>query len=84
MADQEELVAMVFGDHPPEGWREDPDFRIYLDELGGLTPDRMVQVNLLLNSSSSYSYSSSSSSTSSSSSSSTSTASASSPTYSIF
>jgi len=43
MADQEELVAMVFGDHPPEGWREDPDFRIYLDELGGLTPDRMVQ-----------------------------------------
>ena len=81
MADQEELVAMVFGDHPPEGWREDPDFRIYLDELGGLTPDRMVQVNLLLNSSSSYSYSTSSSSTSSSSSS-TSTASASSPPYS--
>ena len=29
-ADQEELVSMIFGDDPPENWRENPEFQLYL------------------------------------------------------
>ena len=33
---QEELVGLIFGEHPPDGWRDMPEFQIYLSELGQL------------------------------------------------
>ena len=39
--DQEELVTMIFGDlEPPENWRENPEFCLYLSEIGGFSADR--------------------------------------------
>ena len=39
--DQEELVSMIFGDlEPPENWRENPEFCLYLSEIGGYSADR--------------------------------------------
>ena len=39
--DQEELVSMIFGDQePPENWRENPEFCLYLSEIGGFSADR--------------------------------------------
>ena len=39
--DQEELVTMIFGDlEPPENWRENPEFCLYLSEIGGYSADR--------------------------------------------
>ena len=40
--DQEELVTMIFGDSPPENWRENPEFCLYLSEIGGLSADRVA------------------------------------------
>ena len=34
-ADQEEL-PMIFGDNPPENWRENPEFTLYLAEMGNM------------------------------------------------
>ena len=33
---QEELVGLIFGGNPPDGWRDMPEFQIYLSELGQL------------------------------------------------
>ena len=30
---QEELVSLIFGDSPPDGWREAPEFQIYLQVI---------------------------------------------------
>ena len=40
--DQDELVAMIFGDHPPENWRDNPEFRVYLAEMGAMSVDRIA------------------------------------------
>lgn len=40
-ADQEELVSMIFGDNPPENWRENPEFNLYLAEMGNLGVERI-------------------------------------------
>jgi hypothetical protein len=34
--DQEELVKLVFGSEEPDNWRENPDFLLYLSELGSM------------------------------------------------
>ena len=34
---QEELVSLIFGENPPDGWRDMPEFQIYLSELGQLS-----------------------------------------------
>jgi len=39
---QEELVGLIFGENPPDGWRDMPEFQIYLSELGQLTPERLA------------------------------------------
>jgi len=39
--DQEELVALIFGDNPPENWKENPEFALYLSELGSYNVDRI-------------------------------------------
>ena len=40
--DQEELVSMIFGDlEPPENWRKNPEFCLYLSEIGGHSADRI-------------------------------------------
>ena len=39
--DQEDLVTMIFGDNPPENWRENPEFCLYLSEIGNLSVDRI-------------------------------------------
>jgi len=39
--DQEELVALIFGDNPPENWKDNPEFAIYLSELGSYNVDRI-------------------------------------------
>ena len=31
---QEELVGLIFGESPPEGWKDLPEFQLYLSELG--------------------------------------------------
>ena len=31
---QEELVGLIFGENPPEGWKDLPEFQLYLSELG--------------------------------------------------
>ena len=31
---QEELVGLIFGENPPEGWKDLPEFKLYLSELG--------------------------------------------------
>ena len=40
-ADQEELVSMIFGDNPPENWRENPEFNLYLAEMGNMGVERI-------------------------------------------
>lgn len=42
--EQEELVSLIFGPdcEPPPDWRDNPEFAIYLAELGNLGPDRIV------------------------------------------
>ena len=40
-SDQEELVSMIFGDSPPENWRDNPEFCLYLSEIGGFSADRI-------------------------------------------
>ena len=40
-ADQEELVSMIFGDNPPENWRENPEFSLYLAEMGNMGVERI-------------------------------------------
>ena len=40
-ADQEELVTMIFGDNPPENWRENPEFNLYLTEMGNMGVERI-------------------------------------------
>ena len=40
--DQDDLVAMIFGDSPPDNWRDNPEFCLYLSELGGMTVDRLT------------------------------------------
>ena len=37
---QEELIALLFGESPPEKWRENPEFCLYLSELGNMNVDR--------------------------------------------
>jgi len=39
--DQEELVSLVFGDNPPDNWKDNPEFILYLSELGSLSVDRI-------------------------------------------
>jgi len=39
---QEELVGLIFGENPPEGWKDLPEFQLYLSELGQLTPERLA------------------------------------------
>eukprot|EP00092_Neocalanus_flemingeri_P008469 GFUD01009126.1.p1 GENE.GFUD01009126.1~~GFUD01009126.1.p1 ORF type:complete len:635 (-),score=134.88 GFUD01009126.1:114-2018(-) len=39
--DQEELVSLIFGDHPPENWKDNPEFALYLSELGSFSVDRI-------------------------------------------
>jgi len=39
--DQEELVNLIFGDNPPENWKENPEFALYLSELGSHNVDRI-------------------------------------------
>jgi len=39
--DQEELVTLIFGDNPPENWKENPEFALYLSELGSHNVDRI-------------------------------------------
>jgi hypothetical protein len=34
--DQEELVKLIFGDEEPENWKDNPDFLLYLSELGNI------------------------------------------------
>jgi len=38
---QEELIALLFGESPPEKWRENPEFCLYLSELGNMNVDRI-------------------------------------------
>jgi len=40
--DQEELVALIFGDNPPENWKDNPEFALYLSELGSYNVDRIT------------------------------------------
>jgi len=43
--DQEDLVSLIFGESSsgaPSDWREDPDFMLYLQELGTMTPQRVA------------------------------------------
>ena len=42
-ADQEELVSMIFGDNPPENWRENPEFNLYLAEMGIMAVERIAK-----------------------------------------
>jgi len=35
-------VGLIFGENPPDGWRDMPEFQIYLSELGQLTPERLA------------------------------------------
>ena len=39
--DQEELVALIFGDNPPENWKDNPEFSLYLSELGSHSVERI-------------------------------------------
>ena len=41
---QEELVGLIFGENPPDGWRDMPEFQIYLSELGQLRMITGVEV----------------------------------------
>ena len=34
--DQEELVKLIFGAEEPDNWKENPDFLLYLSELGNI------------------------------------------------
>merc|ERR1719400_1527331 len=36
------LWASFFGENPPEGWKDLPEFQLYLSELGQLTPERLA------------------------------------------
>jgi len=38
---QEELITLLFGDSPPEKWRENPEFCLYLSELGNMNVERI-------------------------------------------
>ena len=38
---QEELVGLIFGENPPEGWKDLPEFQLYLSELGNYIEERM-------------------------------------------
>ena len=38
---QEELVGLIFGENPPEGWKDLPEFQLYLSELGNYKEERM-------------------------------------------
>ena len=40
--DQEELVSLIFGDNVPDNWRENPEFSLYLSELGNMSVERIV------------------------------------------
>jgi len=40
--EQEELVRLIFGDHPPENWKDSPEMSLYLAELGNMGPDRVA------------------------------------------
>ena len=41
--DQEELVSLLYeGCSPPPGWREDPEFLLYLSELGSCGAARLA------------------------------------------
>lgn len=41
-AEQEEVVNLIFGGHPPENWQDNPEFSLYLAELGNIGPDRVA------------------------------------------
>ena len=34
--EEEEVVKLLFGDTPPENWKENHEFLLYLQELGNL------------------------------------------------
>jgi len=34
-------VSLVFGDNPPDNWKDNPEFILYLSELGSLSVDRI-------------------------------------------
>ena len=36
--DQEDLVTMIFGDSPPDNWRDNPEFCFYLSIMSPLLP----------------------------------------------
>ena len=38
--DQEELVKLIFGAEEPDNWKENPDFLLYLSELGNIGENR--------------------------------------------
>jgi len=40
--EEEEVVKLLFGDTPPENWRENQEFLLYLQELGNLGADRLT------------------------------------------
>jgi len=40
--EEEEVVKLLFGDHPPQNWRENEEFLFYLTELGNLGADRLT------------------------------------------
>jgi len=39
---EDETVKLIFGDHPPEDWRENEEFLLYMSELGSLGADRLT------------------------------------------
>ena len=39
--DQDDLVSLIFGEHPPENWKDNPEFTHYLAELGSCSTDRI-------------------------------------------
>jgi hypothetical protein len=39
--DQEELIGLIFGDDPPDNWKDNPEFALYLSELGGYSVERI-------------------------------------------
>ncbi len=44
--DQEELVKLIFGEEEQENWKDNPDFLLYLSELGNIC-ERQLLLTLL-------------------------------------
>jgi hypothetical protein len=44
--DQEELVKLIFGDEEPENWKDNPDFLLYLSELGNIGEKQLLSTLL--------------------------------------